>query len=63
MFKVLNSWTGTASQAWTVIFRGSDHAFSAQAFHRMCDGASPSYVIVKADTGEYYGKLLDILSL
>ena len=51
--KILNSWTATPNQAWTVIFRGSDHAFSAQAFHRLCDGASPSYVLVKADTGIY----------
>ena len=49
--KVLNGWAGTQNQAWTVIFKGSDYAFSAQAFHRMCDGAAPSYVIVKADTG------------
>ena len=50
--KVLNGWAGTPNQAWTVIFKGSEHAFSAQAFHRMCDGAAPSYVIVKADTGQ-----------
>ena len=50
--KILNSWTGSPNQAWTVIYRGSDHAFSAQAFHRLCDGAAPSYVLVKADTGK-----------
>ncbi len=51
--KLLNSWAGSAAgQAWTLIFRGSEHGFSAQAFHRMCDGAAPSYVLVKADTGK-----------
>jgi hypothetical protein len=50
--KLLNSWAGSAvGQAWTLIFRASEHGFSAQAFHRMCDGAAPSYVLVKADTG------------
>ena len=49
--QLLNGWVGTPNQTWTVIFRASEHAFSAQAFHRMCDGASPSFVLVKADTG------------
>jgi hypothetical protein len=50
--KLLNSWAGSpAGQAWTLIFRASEHGFSAAAFHRMCDGAAPSYVLVKADTG------------
>ena len=51
--KLLNSWAGSPpGQAWTLIFRASEHGFSAAAFHRMCDGAAPSYVLVKADTGE-----------
>lgn len=49
--QLLNSWVGSPNQSWTLIFRASDYAFSAQAFHRMCDGASPSFVLVKADTG------------
>ena len=55
---ILGSWVAAAtspsqsSVKWTVLFRASDHHFSAEAFHRVCDGAAPSVVLVKADTGK-----------
>ena len=48
---VLNSWVGRPSQAWTTIFRASEHNFQAGAFHQQCDGALPTIVIIKSDTG------------
>ena len=51
---VLNSWVGKPSQAWTTIFRASDHNFQAGAFHQQCDGALPTLVIIKSDTGTTY---------
>ena len=48
---VLNSWVGRPSQAWTTIFRASEHSFQAGAFHQQCDGALPTIVIIKSDTG------------
>lgn len=48
---VLNSWVGKPNQAWTTIFRASDHNFQAGAFHQQCDGAVPTIVIIKSDTG------------
>jgi len=43
-----------------VIYRGSDHNFSADKFHETCDGASPSIVLVSADTGAVGGGFTDV---
>lgn len=44
--RVLNTWYGNPKQSWRLIFRASSHGYSASAFHRHCDGISPTYVIV-----------------
>ena len=48
----LNNWVGKPNQAWTTIFRASEHNFQARSFHQQCDGALPSLVIIRSDTGE-----------
>ena len=57
---ILSTWVASSGQSWTVLFRGSDHDFSAEAFHRICDGAAPSIVLVKADTDNVGGGYTDI---
>jgi len=57
---ILRTWVDSYSQQWSVLFRGSSHGFSAQAFHRICDGAAPSIVIIRADTGNVGGGFTDI---
>eukprot|EP00090_Calanus_glacialis_P005423 TRINITY_DN14201_c0_g1_i5.p1 TRINITY_DN14201_c0_g1~~TRINITY_DN14201_c0_g1_i5.p1 ORF type:complete len:545 (-),score=143.55 TRINITY_DN14201_c0_g1_i5:24-1658(-) len=52
---ILNCWYGNPHQAWTVIYRASEHNFQAAAFHDACDGASPTYILVKSDTGYVSG--------
>ena len=49
---VLNSWIGKPNQAWSTIFRASEHNFLARSFHQQCDGAVPSLVIIRSDSGE-----------
>jgi len=44
--RILNEWYGNPKQQWRLIFRASAHNFSAQAFHRICDGIAPTYTIV-----------------
>jgi hypothetical protein len=36
---------------WNRLFRGSEHEFSAAAFHRLCDNKGPTVVIVKSGNG------------
>nr|CAD7577723.1 unnamed protein product [Timema californicum] len=44
--RVLNTWYGSSKQVWRLVYRASSHGYSAEAFHRHCDGVAPTYVIV-----------------
>lgn len=44
--RLLNAWYGHPKQSWRLVYRASSHGYSAAAFHRHCDGVSPTYVIV-----------------
>lgn len=48
--RVLNEWYGQPKQQWRLIFRASTHGWSAQAFHRACDGIAPTYTVVAVST-------------
>lgn len=45
--RLLNSWYGVPTQSWKLVYRASNHGFSAKAFHRFCDGIAPTFVIVQ----------------
>lgn len=47
--KTLNTWYGNNKQVWRLVYRASSHGYSAEAFHRHCDGVAPTYVIVTND--------------
>lgn len=38
---------------WRLVYRASSHGYSAEAFHRQCDGIAPTYVIVTVRTVIY----------
>lgn len=42
---VLNKWYGKDQQLWRLVYRASDHDFSAAAFHTYCDDIAPLFVI------------------
>lgn len=44
--RVLNQWYGSVKQCWRLVYRASTDGFSAESFHRHCDGISPTYVLV-----------------
>lgn len=44
--RVLNAWYGNAKQTWRLVYRASNHGYSATSFHRHCDGVAPTFVIV-----------------
>lgn len=44
--RVLNNWFGTSKQVWRLVYRASTHGYSAEAFHRHCDGISPTYTVI-----------------
>lgn len=44
--RILNNWYGVNKQMWRLVYRASTHGYSADAFHRHCDGVAPTYTIV-----------------
>lgn len=58
--ELLNAWYGSSDQRWRLLFRASEHSFSAAAFHAHCDGIGPTYVIVAGTRGHLAGGFCDI---
>nr|CAD7588710.1 unnamed protein product [Timema genevievae] len=58
--RVLNTWYGSSKQVWRLVYRASSHGYSAEAFHRHCDGVAPTYVIVMGSRGEICGGFSDV---
>ncbi|XP_050718113.1 BTB/POZ domain-containing protein 9-like isoform X3 [Eriocheir sinensis] len=58
--RVLNSWYGANKQMWRLVYRASTHGYSADAFHRHCDGVAPTYTIVMGQHGEICGGFSDV---
>merc|ERR1711902_378582 len=38
-----------------LLFRASEHGFSASAFHKFCDGYGPSLTIIESNFGNIFG--------
>ena len=61
---ILNGWftsvSGGGSCSWKMTFRASQHGFSADAFHRICDGLAPLYVLIMGQKGEICGGFTDV---
>ena len=38
-----------------LLFRASEHGFSAKEFHRWCDGKAPTLVVVRTNFGKTLG--------
>lgn len=58
--RILNAWFGSPNQIWKLIYRASTHGYSAEAFHRHCDGHSPTFVILQGENGELCGGFSDV---
>lgn len=58
--RILNSWYGVTKQMWRLIYRASTHGYSAEAFHRHCDGIAPTFTIVLGQNGEICGGFSDV---
>lgn len=56
---VLNNWYG-AKQNWKLIYRASNHGFSASSFHTICDNIAPLFVIALGHRGEISGGFTDV---
>ncbi len=51
----LREWTGDSYQ-WKLIYRASDHGYTASSFHENCDNVQgPTLIIIKSDGGWIFG--------
>lgn len=46
--------------SWRLVFRASQHGFSAAEFHRICDGVAPLYILVLGPKGKICGGFTDV---
>ncbi|XP_063992869.1 kelch-like protein 17 [Diachasmimorpha longicaudata] len=58
--RLLNQWYGVSKQNWRLIYRASNHGYSAAAFHRHCDGIAPTFTIALGTRGEICGGFSDV---
>lgn len=58
--RLLNQWYGHSKQTWRLIYRASTHGYSSEAFHRYCDTATPTYVIILGPRGHIAGGFSDV---
>lgn len=58
--RILNSWYGNPKQTWRLLYRASTNGYSADSFHRHCDGHSPTYVLVVNNSGDICGGFTDV---
>ena len=50
----LREWLGN-SEGWKLIYRASEHGYSASSFHDYCDDKGPSLVIIKSSDSCIFG--------
>ena len=51
---ILREWLGS-DYKWKLIYRASEHRYSAESFHEYCDDKGPTLVIIKSSGGWIFG--------
>ena len=51
---VLKEWLGNDSK-WKLLYRASEHDYTAKSFHECCDGKGPTLIVIKSDGGWIFG--------
>ncbi len=46
--------------ATDILYRGSDHGFTASAIHNKCDNRGPTLAIVKSDNEQVFGGFTNV---
>ena len=51
---VLKEWLGNDSK-WKLLYRASEHDYTAKSFHECCDDKGPTLIVIKSDGGWIFG--------
>ena len=49
----LKKWVG--DYQWRLLYRASEHGYSAESFHKCCDNKGPTLIIIKSSGGWIFG--------
>ena len=52
--KFFQEWLGNEYK-WKLIYRASEHGYSAESFHHYCDDKGPTLVVIKSSGGWIFG--------
>ena len=52
--KYLREWVGNDCK-WKLIYRASEHEYTAKSFHKYCDNKGPTLMVVKSSGGWIFG--------
>ena len=50
---ILREWVG--NYKWRLIYRASEHGYTAKSFHEYCDDKGPTLVVIKSTNGCVFG--------
>ena len=50
----LREWLGNEYQ-WKLIYRASEHEYTAESFHKYCDNKGPTLIVIKSSEGWIFG--------
>ena len=50
----LREWIGS-DRKWTLIYRASEHGYTAKSFHEYCDDKGPTLIVIKSSGGWIFG--------
>ena len=52
--KCLKEWLGSENN-WKLIYRASEHDYTARSFHEYCDDKGPTLIVIKSSEGWIFG--------
>ncbi len=50
----MSEWLGN-DYKWNLIYRTSEHGYTAQSFHEYCDNKGPTLIVIKSSGGWIFG--------
>ena len=50
---ILREWVG--DYKWKLLYRASEHGYTAESFHKCCDGKKPTLIVIKSCRGWIFG--------
>lgn len=53
--EIFSNKIGKDIKSFKILYKASDHNFSSDTFHKLCDGESPTITLIKSNFGNIFG--------